>query len=353
MKTTNAKWQKLMLAAALVPWATTAGLAADADSGTLAEGGWNRFNVSGRFLFNVSAEFAHLATPANPGPGVGVHGADHVYDNGYVRVDDSGNAGGMTWNWGFTSGAVGNTLQLQSVRSPADGLTQRRDADPQYGLEVSYGRVLKGISLGRDTQMLVGLQGAFGLTFLDIRNNSTISGATTGVQDNYDLSGLPMVPNAPYFGGTPVPGGPLPLLLPDAPSSRQPINLPATATERMRVEGNLYGFKIGPFFEVPLGKALSAQVQGGFAALLADGKFTFSEVISTGGTSAGSLSRSQWRYGGFVEGQLSVTLSKHWSGFVGAGWQSVGNYTLGVGSKAARVNLDNVVAAFAGLGYSF
>jgi hypothetical protein len=46
-------------------------------------------------------------------------------------------------------------------------------------------------------------------------------------------------------------------------------------------------------------------------------------------------------------------LSKHWSGFVGAGWQRVGDYTLGAGTKAAHVKLDNVVSAFAGLGYSF
>jgi len=351
MKFTRKQWLRAVVAGSVGPLlaaaATSAAHGADADNP-------NRFNASGRFLFNVKADFMHLATPANPGPGVGVHAGDHVYDDGYVKVDESGNAGNATWNWGFQkpSSVVGTSLELHSSRSPADGLTQRKSDEPQSGFEVSYGRVLKSVDVcGKP--MRLGLLGAFGMTFLDIRNSSSITGATTGVKDTYDLSGLPLIPNAPYAGSTPVLGGPLPLLLPDAPTARTPVNVAATATERMKVSGNLYGLKVGPFAEFPVSDAVSVQVQGGFAALLADGEFAWSEEISTGGAGTGSASKNAWRYGGFVEGQVNVALGRNWSAFAGAGWQNVGNYSVQAGSKAVKVKLDSAISGFAGLSYSF
>jgi hypothetical protein len=347
MKMNMTKWQGLLVAGSI--GAVLAAGAGDANAQDVSANK-NRFGVSSRFLFNVSARFTHAARPANPGPGVGIHAADHVYDNGYVRVDDSGNAGNQTWNWGFqdSGSLVGNTLELQTVRSPADGVTQRQSEDPQYGFEVNYGRVLGGWG-----KALFGVQGAFGMTDLDIKNHSTIAGLTTGVRDAYDLSGLPLAPGAPYFGGAPTPGGPLPLLLPDSPMTRRPINLAATATERARIESTLYGFKLGPFLEVPLSGSLNLQFSGGFAATLADSKFSYSETISTGGASAGKASRDEWLYGGFVDARLSLDLGKGWSVFAGVGYENVGNTSLGTAEKAVRVKLDSAIIANGGLRWDF
>src|SRR5262245_13863643 len=84
----------------------------------------NRVWGGPRAMFNVKAEFSH-GVPFDPGPGPGVSGVNRNYQNGYVRVDDSDNAGGLTWNWGFHDIAgqppsvVGTTLQLRSTVSPA------------------------------------------------------------------------------------------------------------------------------------------------------------------------------------------------------------------------------------------
>src|SRR4051794_22859692 len=60
----------------------------------------NRFSIGARFGMNIKASFKNTpsagGSAVNPGPATG--GADHTYDDGYVRVDSSGDAGGVTWN---------------------------------------------------------------------------------------------------------------------------------------------------------------------------------------------------------------------------------------------------------------
>src|SRR5262245_54149588 len=63
----------------------------------------NRFAVSYRLGFNLHADFKNLGgfAPAN-GPGPADRLNDHSYDDGFNRVDISTNAGGLTWNWGYS-----------------------------------------------------------------------------------------------------------------------------------------------------------------------------------------------------------------------------------------------------------
>ncbi len=349
MKTSHRNWPRTAVKAVLLPLSTTAGLAADPGPNP------NRFSASARFLFNVSADFHHLPSAADPGPGPGIHTANHLYDNGYVQVDESGNAGNLTWNWGYQdqTSIQGTTLQLRSVRSPADGLTQESSSDPQSGFEASYGRVLAQIRWSDTRALRIGLQGSFGLTLLDIDHRSEVGGATTGVQDDYDLSALPIIPNAPFLGTGPIPGGPLPVLIPDAPFNRTAISLPATASEQMRVQAELYGFKLGPFCEIPLTDTIELQFQGGFAALLADAEFSYRETISTGGASQGLASDSRWCLGAFVEGHIAVRLGKAWSAHLGGGWQHLDDFSLRASFKAVDVKLDQTATAFGGFAYSF
>lgn len=323
-----------------------------ADNGTASENP-NRFRASAQFLFNISARFYHQPTMSNPGDPT-LSGIDRIYDNGYVRVDDSGNAGGMTWNWGFydNSSVVGTSLQLKSVSSPADGTSQKKEDNPQYGFEIGYGRVLHTFNSGT-RGIRLGIDGAFGVGFLNIKNNTTISGRVSGVMDTYDLSGLPIIPFAPYYGSSPVPGGPVPLLISDRPVTRTPIDIPATATEYGKIDGTLYGFKLGPFVEFPLSDKVNLQVRGGFASILADSEFSFRETVSTGATRTGSIDKDKWLFGGYAEAQISVDLSKHWQWFLSGGYQNVGDYSLGVGGKSVNVKMDGIFSLMTGFSFTF
>src|SRR5438046_1971715 len=67
----------------------------------------NRFGLNARLGFNISAKFKNLGglNPMNNiGPAAG-GGANRFYDDGFVRVDGSGDKEGLTWFWGYENPA--------------------------------------------------------------------------------------------------------------------------------------------------------------------------------------------------------------------------------------------------------
>src|SRR5262245_52058507 len=63
----------------------------------------NRFGIGYMTGFNFKAQFkgiGRFAPAADPGPDTGSQ-EDRFYDDGYNRLDSSGNAGAMTWYWGY------------------------------------------------------------------------------------------------------------------------------------------------------------------------------------------------------------------------------------------------------------
>ena len=81
------------------------------------------FGVSAGGAFNAKARFGSTADvlPFANDPGAATPGTDHNYDDGYNRVDSSGNAGGMTSDWGYQNGsqynAVNGTIRMNSAQT--------------------------------------------------------------------------------------------------------------------------------------------------------------------------------------------------------------------------------------------
>jgi len=314
----------------------------------------NRVWGGARAMFNVKAEFSH-GSPTSPGPGPGVSGANHDYENGYVRVDDSDNAGGLTWNWGFHDipgqppSVVGTTLQLRSTASPASG-SAHSETQPYPGFEIGYGRVL---SAPNSTKVIFGLDSAFNMTWLDVKHNDTVSGMTQTITDSYDLSGLPIIPSSPYAGSAPTPGGPLPLLIPDSPTSRTILATPDTVTEYGRIKGNLYGFQFGPFVEVPITQVMAVQLRGGLAVVLADTEFTFNETFGSGGVTSGSISESSWLFGGYAELKLLFKVAPRVDLYLAGGYQRTEDQEISGGGQTVKLDMKTVATASTGVSISF
>src|SRR5690242_15242665 len=79
--------------------------AAGADSPYISD--WaNQIRLGMVIGFNINAQFSMHGqfniSGGQPGP-VGVPAVDHFYDDGYVRVDQTGNAQGFTSFWGYNN----------------------------------------------------------------------------------------------------------------------------------------------------------------------------------------------------------------------------------------------------------
>src|SRR5262245_31733238 len=96
------------------------------------EGGTNRISLSTRLGFDIKTRFESVpmsvpanlrSTPSQPGR---PNGDAYNYDDGYVLVDTSENAGGLTWYWGYdnSSQISGDTILLS--RSSAAGNSSSR-----------------------------------------------------------------------------------------------------------------------------------------------------------------------------------------------------------------------------------
>src|SRR5687768_12119511 len=125
----------------------------------------NRFSLGARIGLNFKGNFS--VTRSNPGPPTG--GANHNYDDGYVRLDSSGNAGGLTWNWGYddTSQLVADTVEFHRIESPIlpSSISKSSD-DAYYGLELVYQRLAGTFMSGGGW----GFEAAFSYHDIDIQD---------------------------------------------------------------------------------------------------------------------------------------------------------------------------------------
>jgi hypothetical protein len=306
----------------------------------------NWFSFGPGFGLNIGARFKYLGnvSPAAPGPATGGD-VNRTYDDGYVRVDSTGNAGGQTWNWGYHNApqVQGDTLTMHaaSVNGTLD-----QNADPQAGFDLAYGRHLGTVLGGK-----WGLQTAFDFMDISIRDNGSFTGTGTLISDAYSLGGV-IPPQAPYSGSFNGPGP----LLGDSPSR-------TTASEAVLISGvqkldaQIYTLRAGPYYELPFGKGWSGRLGGGLALALADSTYSFNETIAFGnGTllhSAGSNSGADFLAGGYLEGRLLYDFNSRWSVFAGAQYEYLGTLSRTAGGQQAQLDLGEVVYVTFGVELNF
>src|SRR5437762_2350007 len=123
-------------------WLMLAGGTAFITNSASAADDWTRnFRIGMTLGLNVHADFKMGGTFAlsgkDPGP-MGVSGANHEFDDGYVRVDNTGNAGGFTSYWGYQNvsqyDAGAQTLTFHTATSlSASSSAVQRDDSPYIG----------------------------------------------------------------------------------------------------------------------------------------------------------------------------------------------------------------------------
>jgi hypothetical protein len=199
MKATTSAWLFLLAGAAL---ATRTARADDEN--------WTRnLRVGMQIGLNIHADFKTGGqfgiSGSAPGPGVGVTRADHVYDDGYVKVDATGNAAPagvpLTSFWGYNSAnqLVGQTLTFHSANSVnIAGAASSAGDEPYLGFDMAYGGT---IGYWGWPQARVGWEFGFGFLPITISDNRNLSGTFNRTVDQFSTGGI-IVPQAGYQGGS-------------------------------------------------------------------------------------------------------------------------------------------------------
>jgi hypothetical protein len=310
----------------------------------------NRFSFGPRLGFNFKGDF-HLRPINAPNPGPATGGVNHGYNDGYVNVDSSGNAGGQTWNWGYqnSSQVVGDTMQFHSAQSQSPSLpaNQSVTGDPQAGVELVYQRVLGHLPAEAGVW---GLETGFGYTDIDLRDNRTVTGLTTVTTDAYQLNGS-LPPGAGYQGTFQGPG----TLLGDTPT-RTTATAMTSQTSQQRLSGQLYTIRLGPFAEWKLDSKFKLAASVGLTLAPASIAYDFSETSPSGGgttTTHGHSSKLGLLYGAYVGCTLRYDFTRHFGAYIGGQFQSLSSLDQTSGTHTARLDPGATVYGTIGVAYSF
>jgi len=292
----------------------------------------NLFSFGPSFGINFKAEFNNgtpILNNVNPGPPAG--GANHTYNDGYVLVDSSGDAGGLTTYWGYQNASQYNAAGSGSMQFHAvqPGGSSSATGNPQYGGELIYQRVISSLpSMSGDW----GLEFGFEFTDLDLHNN--LGGTVPVTTDSYQLNGV-IPPGAGYNGTFNGPGP----LLGDTPTR---TITSATVTGYQKLSGQLLSFRLGPFAEWNLTSKLSLAASVGLTLAPATVDYDFSETYAIAGggiyAASGHSSETKLLYGPYAGAILRYDFNKCWGVYVGARFQNLTDLSQSTGGSSAQLD---------------
>ncbi len=317
----------------------------------------NRITVSARFGFNIEARFTGAGSfsagaPRAAAPRRTPGGDLYNYDDGYVLRDISDNAGGQTWYWGYDNGGQisGNGIQLSRSSSQTTQADPNNDqAGPSPGAEVTFSR-----QLGVSGTKRYGFEVAANYLNLNFQDRSSASVVTSRTTDTYGFTPGTTPPTGPYQGSY----GNAGFVISDTPdSSLASTSIGDSVIGKRNFEADLWGFRLGPYLEFPLGTNWDLSLSAGLAVGILDGHGSWADTIST--TKAGSTTRRgrmsdvDVLWGGYGALNLNYRFNEHWSATGGFQFQSLTSYKHGMGGRKMVVDFGESIFLTIGATYTF
>ena len=326
--------------------AVTPVLAQEADSDPFQIPNANRFSLGTRIGMNFDVKFS--TSRSRPGPPTS--GANHTYDDGYVRVDSSGNAGDLTWNWGYNDAAqvVGDAIEYHVIDSPdlPSSISTSGD-EPYYGLELVYQRLAGTFMSGGGW----GFEAAFSYTDLDFRDTRSGIGSATLLTDRFALNGI-LPPRPPYRGTF---NGPGPVI--GATPDRTVTTETSTFRSDHHLDGQMFGFRFGPFIEWNFNRRFSVAFSGGLslAPALLDYQFEEEIALESGRTRSarGAASKTDLLYGNYVGGVVRFQITEQWGVYAGAQYETVNEWEQSINNRTATLDPGSTFYGVAGVTFRF
>lgn len=326
--------------------AGTAALAA----ATPANAQWTKhFRVGMQLAINIDAELGVggvQTIPAQPG----------VYDDGYVLVDDTGNAGGFTTFWGYD-----NATQHSQKGQPVDSITFTRtesitvpdstrtiDDSPYIGMELAYGGPITRLGRAR-----LGWEVGYGLLPINISDSRTLNGSAFRIFDIYDATGI-IIPPEGYRGG---PSGEQQPGIGGEPFEGGDFTEGATISGPRTLDVYLHNFRFGPTLHWEFARRWAVQGSAGGAVGIVTGEYKFNETITleSGGSNvnSGRIGTSEFVYGAYVNGVVLFHVEEHGDIYAGIQFMTMSNTEVEEGGRRARLNLGGAFSFLVGVNWPF
>jgi hypothetical protein len=336
------RWMSCLAAAAML-----AGRAHAQDYSSDYNADWARnFRIGGFAALNIKANLSMSGQFAISGHPAG------VYDDGYVLVDQTGNARDLTSNWGYHNASQYNagaqTLTMHNATSyTATGGMVNNDNQVYAGFEAAYGG-----TLWQKGRWRVGWEAGFGLLPIEFTHNSSLSATVNRSAVSFDTGSIVM-PTAPYNGG---PSGVGPLMH-DTPTALPGDTIAATINGVNTLDADLYTLRLGPTLFWDFTDYLGLSISAGGAIGFVSGDLKFDETISLAdGSTAqnrGKVSGTDTTYGGYVNATITYHAVKNGDFYVGVQYMPLGNASISGGGRQAKLDLSGQLYISAGFNWPF
>lgn len=282
-----------------------------------------------------------------------------------MLTDISGNAGNQSWYWGYDSSSQVNsanhTIAFDRTTVPArmPGGGGKSDDASHLGAELAY-----NYEIGQKEDwhhLRYGLEAAVNYMPVDFSGRALNNVMLTHITDIYSYTPSTTPPGYGVPGELPYQGsfqGPNFLLNVPPISSVSSMLSGATFLMQQKFDGNLWGFRLGPYLELPLSEHWSVHLSGGLAVGLLEADVSWQETFTLPG-GAGSVSRTGGGsdtgllWGGYLGLQAQYQFNDRWGVEAGVQWQDLGVYDHNFGGRSAELDLSKSVFLHAGISFSF
>jgi hypothetical protein len=300
---------------------------------------WTRnFRAGMQLGLNIKADFKTSGTLplSTKNPGVSGQQGDHEFDDGYIRVDGTGNALERTSYWGAQnpSQSDGSTLTFHHADSfqSATSVNKTSDDAPYIGFELAYGGTIRRWNHSR-----LGWEFGFGFLPIDIKNKTTLSGTLTVTPWSTGDTGITL-PNLPYDGS---PSG-IGATIPGDPTAGAPVTAPGTLSGTRSLDLTLYSFRLGPTYYWHFAPKWGLSASAGPALGIVNGDYVFNEIgTQVGGVTtqvSGKFSNSDFIFGGYVNALVLFRLEDKGDLFAGVQFMSLTTSQFSRGGRSATLD---------------
>lgn len=306
----------------------------------------SHFRIGALVGMNISANFSRNGTFSISGN----NPAQGIYDDGFVRTDNTGNAGGQTAYWGYNSASQlsGNSLTMHAATSYSAAGSGKENGGAFPGFDMAYGDNLWYWKHAR-----VGWELGFGLLPIDIKETSSLPASVNQSSYTFDTGGI-IVPDAPYQG-LPT-GGPYESTISTNFSSSTSTVPNGTVGSSQKLDVMLYTLRLGPTFYWDLTEHVSLSLGAGPAVSLVSGDYEYDEIITANNISAhnsGKINGTDFVYGGYANATVLCHVVDNGDIYAGVQFMPMSNATISGGGREGRLNLGGQVYFSVGFNWPF